>query len=105
MPLERRDASALDILDRVLDKGLVVDYWGRVSVLGVDLLTIIEARFVVASMDTYLHYAEPIRKSGLLAGADVSAHEFAADARHRIDTVDRTATAQKPDRLKARKRV
>jgi hypothetical protein len=105
MPLERREASALDVLDHVLDKGMVVDYWARVSVLGVDLLTITEARVVIASMDTYLRYAEPIRKSGLRAGADVSAHEFAANAGHQIDDVNRTATPQKPDRFKARKRV
>jgi hypothetical protein len=68
IPLERREVSALDVLDRVLDKGIVVDYSARVSVLGVDLFTTIEARVVVASIDTYLHYAEPVRRSGLLAG-------------------------------------
>jgi hypothetical protein len=69
MPLERRaEISTLDVLDRVLDKGIVIDYWARVSLLGVDLLTTVEARVVVSCIDTYFHYAEPIRKSGLLAG-------------------------------------
>ena len=59
MPLERREASAsaIDILDRVLDKGIVVDYYPRVSVLGIDLATTIDSRITVASMDTYLGYA------------------------------------------------
>jgi hypothetical protein len=65
MLLERGEVSTLDVLDRVLDKGVIVDYGGRVSLLGVDLLTIIEGRAVVASIDTHLRYAEPIRKSGL----------------------------------------
>ena len=69
MPLERGTPSAIDVLDRVLDKGIVVDYWARVSVLGIDILTTIEARIVVASLDTYLHYSEAIRQTGTLAGS------------------------------------
>jgi hypothetical protein len=65
MPLERREASTLDVVDRVLDKGVIVDYRARVSLLGVDLFTIIEGRAVVASIHTHLRYAEPIRKLGL----------------------------------------
>jgi hypothetical protein len=58
MPLERhRDMSAIDVLDRVLDKGIVVDYYARISVLGIDLLTTIDARVVVASVDTYFQNA------------------------------------------------
>ena len=44
--------SVLDILDRVLDKGIVIDAWVRVSLVGIDLITV-EARVVVASIDTY----------------------------------------------------
>jgi hypothetical protein len=51
--------SLIDILDRVLDKGIVVDAWVRVSVVGVDLITM-EARIVVASIDTYVNRADPI---------------------------------------------
>jgi len=56
------DVSSLaEVLDRILDKGIVVDAWVRVSLVGIELLTI-EARVVVASVDTFLHYAEEITK-------------------------------------------
>ena len=56
------DSSSLaEVLDRILDKGVVVDVWARVSLVGIEILTI-EARIVVASVDTYLHYAEEITK-------------------------------------------
>ncbi len=54
----------LDLIDRVLDKGVVIDAWARVSVLSIELLTI-EARVVVASVDTYLRYAEAIGNTAL----------------------------------------
>src|SRR5688572_25032956 len=72
MAVERASAgtSLIDVLDRVLDKGIVIDAWVRVSLVGIDLLAI-EARIVVASIDTYLKYAEavgatpPTRRPGL----------------------------------------
>src|SRR5919109_1687180 len=51
--------SLIDVLDRVLDKGIVIDAWVRVSLVGIDLITV-EARVVVASIDTYLKYAEAV---------------------------------------------
>jgi len=51
--------SLIDVLDRVLDKGIVIDAWVRISLVGIDLITI-EARVVVASIDTYLKYAEAV---------------------------------------------
>ena len=51
--------SLVDVLDRVLDKGIVIDAWVRVSLVGIDLITV-EARVVVASIDTYLKYAEAV---------------------------------------------
>src|SRR6476469_6598055 len=51
--------SLIDVLDRVLDKGIVVDAWVRISLVGIDLITV-EARVVVASIDTYLRYAESV---------------------------------------------
>ena len=54
-----------DILERVLDKGVVIDAWVRISLVGIELLAI-EARVVVASVETYLKYAEAI---GLTATA------------------------------------
>lgn len=56
------DSSSLaEVLDRILDKGVVVDVWARVSLVGIEILTV-EARVVVASVDTFLHYAEEITK-------------------------------------------
>jgi gas vesicle structural protein len=49
--------SLIDVLDRVLDKGIVIDAWVRISLVGIDLITV-EARVVIASIDTYLRYAE-----------------------------------------------
>jgi len=50
-------SSLIDVLDRVLDKGIVTDAWVRVSVVGIELVTV-EARLVVASIATYLSHAE-----------------------------------------------
>jgi hypothetical protein len=56
------DSSSLaEVLDRILDKGIVVDVWARVNLVGIEILTV-EARVVVASVDTFLHYAEEITK-------------------------------------------
>ena len=51
--------SLIDVLDRVLDKGIVIDAWVRISLVGIDLITV-EARVVVASIDTYLKYSEAV---------------------------------------------
>jgi len=51
--------SLIDVLDRVLDKGIVIDAWVRVSLVGIDLITV-EARVVVASIDTYIKYSEAV---------------------------------------------
>jgi len=48
-----------DVLDLILDKGLVIDLYVRVSLVGIELLTI-DARIVVASVDTYLRFAEAV---------------------------------------------
>jgi gas vesicle structural protein len=58
-------ASVAELVDVILDKGIVIDAWTRVSVLGLELLTI-ETRMVVASVETYLRYADAI---GLTAPA------------------------------------
>ena len=64
MPVERSSggSSLIDVLDRVLDKGIVIDAWVRVSLVGIDLITV-EARVVVASIDTYLKYSEAVGAS------------------------------------------
>jgi len=48
-----------DVIDLILDKGLVIDVYIRVSLVGIELLTI-DARIVVASVDTYLRFAEAV---------------------------------------------
>lgn len=58
-------SSIAEVVDRILDKGLVVDAWVKVSLLGLELITV-EARVVVAGVETYLKYAEAI---GLTATA------------------------------------
>ena len=57
----------IDVTDRVLDKGIVIDYWSRVSLFGVDILTRIEGRIIVSSIDTYLTYAGRIGSTGSLS--------------------------------------
>ena len=59
-------SSLIDVLDRVLDKGIVIDAWVRISLVGIDLITV-EARVVVASIDTYLKYADAVGLTGLLS--------------------------------------
>ena len=79
MAVERASGgtSLIDVLDRVLDKGIVIDAWVRVSLVGIDLITV-EARVVVASIDTYLKYSEavgtvaPVAKP---AAIDAASHE------------------------------
>jgi len=77
MAVERSPSgsSLIDVLDRVLDKGIVIDAWVRVSLVGIDLVTV-EARIVVASIDTYLKYSEavgitqPVSRPRELSGPD-----------------------------------
>ena len=52
-------ANFVDVLDRVLDKGIVIDGWVALSVIGINLVTV-DARIVVASVETYLRNAESV---------------------------------------------
>ena len=78
MTIERSagENSLVDVLDRVLDKGIVVDAWIRISVVGIDLITV-EARIVVASIETYFKYAEAV-----VLTPTVSPPSGMLDARH-----------------------
>lgn len=82
MPVERAagGTSLVDVLDRVLDKGIVIDAWVRVSLVGIDLITV-EARVVVASIDTYLKYAEAVGQVGTASRPTIDAapETFAAE--------------------------
>ena len=53
-----------ELLSVILDKGIVIDAWARVSIIGIEILTV-EARVVVSSVDTYLRYAEAIGLTAL----------------------------------------
>lgn len=66
--LDRPNASSLaDVVDTILDKGLVIDAYARVSLVGIELLTI-DARVVIASVDTYLRFAEAVNRLDLSEG-------------------------------------
>ena len=58
-------SSLAEVVDRILERGIVIDAWAKVSLVGIELLSV-EARVVIASVDTYLKYAEAI---GLTATA------------------------------------
>src|SRR5690348_6817360 len=68
MPVERAPGgtSLIDVLDCVLDKGIVIDAWVRVQLVGIDLITV-EARIVVASIDTYLKYSGAVGQTGTVS--------------------------------------
>jgi gas vesicle structural protein len=60
--LDRPSPSSLaDVIDTILDKGLVIDIYVRVSLVGIELLTV-DARIVIASVDTYLRFAEAVNR-------------------------------------------
>ncbi|CAM5420031.1 gas vesicle protein GvpJ [Leifsonia shinshuensis] len=63
--LERPQSSSLaDVIEVILDKGLVIDAYVRVSLVGIEVLTI-DARIVIASVDTYLRFAEATNRLDL----------------------------------------
>jgi gas vesicle structural protein len=59
-----RPSGLADVLDLVLDKGIVIDAYIRVAVVGIEILTI-DARIVIASVDTYLRFAEAVNRLDL----------------------------------------
>jgi gas vesicle structural protein len=67
----RRPASGTlaEVIDIILDKGLVIDAYIRVSLIGIELLTV-DVRVVVASVDTYLHFAEATNRLDLRGQAE-----------------------------------
>jgi hypothetical protein len=60
-----------DVIDLILDKGLVIDAFVRVAVIGIELVTI-DARIVIASVDTYLRFAEAVNRLDLAQTTEVS---------------------------------
>src|ERR1700740_371540 len=90
-------SSLIDVLDRVLDKGIVIDAWVRISLVGIDLITV-EARVVVASIDTYLKYADAVGLTGLFARPQLGPGQ---EAELPIEPTRRAARA--PARRRARR--
>jgi len=81
-------SSLYDVLNLILDKGLVIDLYVRASLIGIEVLTI-DARIVIASVDTYLRFAEAVNRldldengglglPDLLAGATEKTYETGA---------------------------
>jgi hypothetical protein len=68
MAVEKSMASSslVEVVDRILDKGIVIDAWVRLSLVGIELLSV-EARVVIASVETYLKYAEAIGLTATVA--------------------------------------
>ncbi len=101
MPVERAagGTSLIDVLDRVLDKGIVIDAWVRVSLVGIDLITV-EARIVVASIDTYLKYSEAVSQSNPVTRPAVESKAYeevvAENAALRAQLGARTPTRRAP---------
>jgi hypothetical protein len=103
--------SQIDVLDRVLDKGIVIDARVRVSLVGIDLITV-EARVVVASIDTYLKYSEAVSQVSPVSRpqAELTAHDTvlkenaALRAELAATKAVRTVAARKAARARARRR-
>jgi hypothetical protein len=112
MPVERTvgGTSLIDVLDRVLDKGIVIDAWVRVSLVGIDLITV-EARVVVASIETYLKYSEavgqlpPVSKPAALEPARASDTVLAENAALRRQLAASEGAPPRRRRAAARRRA
>ena len=77
--LERPAPSGLaDVIEVILDKGIVIDAYVRVSLVGIELLTI-DARIVIASVDTYLRFAEATNRLDLYEKGGKDLGEFIGD--------------------------
>jgi hypothetical protein len=86
-------SSLIDVLDRVLDKGIVIDAWVRISLVGIDLITV-EARIVVASIDTYLKYADAVGLTGLVSRPQLGPGE--EEEITKVETTRRPARKRRP---------
>ncbi len=80
-------SSLYDVLDLILDKGLVIDAYVRVSLVGIEILTI-DLRIVIASVDTYLRFAEAVDRL-VLEDKSKSLPEFAESMTRGVAREDR----------------
>ena len=93
--LERPAPSGLaDVIEIILDKGIVIDAYVRVSVVGIELLTI-DARAVVASVDTYLRFAEATNRLDLYPEGGKGLPELVEDAQGPVIEKVASKVAQK----------
>jgi len=77
--VQRSGSSGLyDVLDLILDRGLVIDVFLRVSLVGIELLTV-DARIVIASVDTYLRFAEAVNRLDLGQSSDEGLPQLVED--------------------------
>src|SRR5947208_11647930 len=72
-------SSLADVVDLILDKGLVIDAYVRVAVIGIELLTI-DARIVIASIDSYLRFAEAVNRLDLTQTEAAGLRELRGDS-------------------------
>ena len=92
--MARPDTGSLtEVLDRILDKGIVIDVWARISVIGIEILTV-EARVVAASVDTFLHYAAGISQiEAATQDEDVDIQDIEIDTPTRPEEYEQYQTA------------
>jgi gas vesicle structural protein len=90
---ESRTPSLIDVLDRVLDKGIVIDAWVRLSLVGIQLLNV-ETRVFVASIETYLRYADVMRDSPLVSAP--GGRPLASRSMFPVDAPSTAAVARPP---------
>jgi gas vesicle structural protein len=81
-------SSLADVVDLILDKGLVIDAYVRVSVIGIELVTI-DARIVIASIDSYLRFAEAVNRLDLTQTEAAGLKELREGGKHDSDTKDK----------------
>jgi hypothetical protein len=72
-----------DVIDIILDKGLVIDAYVRVSLIGIEILTI-DARIVIASVDTYLRFAEAVGRLNLAESGGEGLPQLLETGRERV---------------------
>ena len=92
-----------DVVDLILDKGLVIDAYVRVAVIGIELLTI-DARIVIASVDTYLRFAEAVNRMDLSNNKDSTTFtELAGGGAKKMgESRTESAVERKKEQLKER---
>jgi hypothetical protein len=77
---QQATSSLAEVVDRILDKGIVVDAWASVSLVGIEILSI-RARAVIASVETYLKYADRMGQTApVAAGGEKQAQAEEAEA-------------------------